>query len=141
MRFSCDQEANLPQKDERFSLSNPFSHLPSSQPASQPTNMPGLRLVTLDLTGTVFRFSQLVPATYKALAAKHGMAVEEGDVRRGFGAAFTRLDKEQPHFGGGGGSGNSRRWWNDVIHSTMKGRQTRASYKEAVTHWFRRSGP
>ena len=43
-----------------------------------------LRLITLDLTGTVFRFNRPIFATYADVSAKHGVQCDEADIQRGF---------------------------------------------------------
>ena len=43
-----------------------------------------LRLITLDLTGTVFRFNRPIFSTYADVSAKHGVPCEEADIQRGF---------------------------------------------------------
>ena len=46
--------------------------------------LPSLRLITLDLTGTVFRFRRPPFSIYADVSAKHGVHCDEADVQRGF---------------------------------------------------------
>ena len=46
--------------------------------------LPSLRLITLDLTGTVFRFRRPPFSIYADVSAKHGVHCDEVNVQRGF---------------------------------------------------------
>ncbi len=79
-----------------------------------------LRLITLDLTGTVFRFSRPVVSTYRAVGDKHGVHCEEADLKRSFRVALKKLNASDPHFGAVT-HGSSEKWWRQIILETFKG--------------------
>ena len=52
-----------------------------------------LRLITLDLSGTVFRFNRPIFSTYADVSAKHGVPCQEADIQRGFFKVRILRDK------------------------------------------------
>ena len=83
--------------------------------------MPGLRLITLDLLGTVYRFSRPVYATYAEIASQClNQKVEEARVKQGFKKAIA---KAQPHHGAFDKEG-SMGWWTKLVQDTFKGTNT-----------------
>ena len=78
-----------------------------------------IRLITLDLTGTVFRFRSPPFSIYNEVAAKRGLKSDDKAMKAAFYAAWKQQNKENPHFGALGRS-DSKQWWIDVVHNTMK---------------------
>jgi hypothetical protein len=76
-----------------------------------------LRLITLDLTDTVFRFRRSPVSMYREVGAAHGIDCNEEDVARGLRAAVKGADA---HFGART-HGDSDKWWTRVVHETFKG--------------------
>ena len=80
-----------------------------------------LRLLTLDLTGTVFRFSRPPFVTYTELANSSGFHdVQESRVKEGFKKAWVQLNKAEPNFGSE--KGDSKSWWINLVTKTFKGK-------------------
>lgn len=78
------------------------------------------RLLTLDLTGTVFRFRKAPFVLYREIAGNYGVSCDSEDIKRGFFASWSRLNKQYPHFGAKTLGGKN--WWLKLVHETMKGR-------------------
>lgn len=81
--------------------------------------LPFLRLITLDLTGTVFRFRRPPFSIYADVSAKHGVHCDEADVQRGFFKAWKKLNSQDANFGAQT-DGDSKRWWGQVVEETFK---------------------
>ena len=90
--------------------------------------MRGLRLVTLDLTGTVFRFRKPVFEEYSEVAAAlHGVQCDPLQVKKAFFAAFKSWNKREPNFAGDKEALErkgqaSKAWWVGVVQDTFKGK-------------------
>ena len=80
-----------------------------------------LRLLTLDLTGTVFRFRKPPFVQYQEMAAAYGVDTDVDNVRKGFLTAWKTLNKSFPHFGSTT-HGDSRTWWHELVHDVMRGK-------------------
>ena len=80
----------------------------------------GLRLLTLDLTGTVFRFRKPPFVSYQEMAAAYGVDTDLDKIRNGFLGAWKTLNASFPHFGSTT-HGDSKAWWHSLVHDVMKG--------------------
>lgn len=83
-------------------------------------NWPSIRLVTLDLTGTVFMFRKAPFVQYGETASIYGYEMDQKTLRKAFSHAWKDQNKNDPHFGAVSGSG-SEKWWKKLVHETMKG--------------------
>lgn len=73
-------------------------------------NIQDLRLVTLDVTGTVLKFTGKIGELYAHAAERFGVEVPNADlIHKGFKRAYKETLEEYPHFGGGAMS--SKAWW------------------------------
>ena len=79
-----------------------------------------LRLITLDLQGTVYRFKQSPVTTYIEIGGLCGLEMpSESDVKVGFRKALIDLTSREPHYGSTT-HGDSKRWWISVVRQTFK---------------------
>ena len=83
--------------------------------------MNNLRLVTLDATGTIFKFKEPPPTTYVKFAQKYDLKCHENDVQKQFRIAYKTLNITHPHFGALSGI-SSKQWWCHVVQKTFEGR-------------------
>lgn len=79
-----------------------------------------LRLITLDMTGTIFKFSVTPGAKYTQAARDHGLDCRQEHIERHMGEAFRKVNDKHPHFGGSSGL-DSKDWWIQVVHGTFQG--------------------
>lgn len=82
--------------------------------------MTSLRLITLDATGTIFKFVEPPPLVYSRLASHHGIQREPELVAKSFWKSFKTVDKKWPHFGAVSGVSH-KIWWDKVIEGTFEG--------------------
>ena len=80
----------------------------------------GLRLITLDLVGTVYEFARPSYSVYSEFASRRFQNVEEHRVKQGFVRALRKLNTERPHFGAFEKDG-SRGWWVALVQETFRG--------------------
>ncbi len=74
------------------------------------------RLVTLDLTDTVFRFKRPPFIVYKEAAERRGlMDVSSEALKRGFFTSWKAMNRDRPNFGD-----DSKHWWIDLVYKTFK---------------------
>ena len=69
-----------------------------------------LRLITLDATGTIFKFKQPPPVVYAKIGQKHGLECDKVQIQASFKKAYKACLKEHPHFGSTTGI-SSKKWW------------------------------
>ena len=79
----------------------------------------GIRLITLDATGTIFKFKE-PPLVYANFAQKYQYQCDVKQLETSFYHSLKSVNKKWPHFGGASNV-PSERWWNEVIHGTFKG--------------------
>ena len=78
-----------------------------------------IRILTLDVTGTIFDFKEAPAKVYKRFASDSGLEVSYEVLQDSLAMNMKRMSKEHLHFGASGiGSYN---WWNHVIHQTFQG--------------------
>ena len=80
--------------------------------------MVGVRLVTLDMVGTVLRFSRPPVAQYQEVAAKHGHNLQLEDLSGSFNQRWAELNQNFPHFGSTTPGLSSTRWWHQLVKVT-----------------------
>jgi hypothetical protein len=79
-----------------------------------------LRLLTLDATGTIFKFRRPPVEEYVAVASIYGFKLEEARVRSQFKNVLKKMEKEHPHFGATSQL-DSMKWWIKVVQETHIG--------------------
>ena len=77
--------------------------------------MNGIRLVTLDMVGTVIKFSSPPVSQYKIVAAKHGVQVDIEPLAASFKYEWQRMNREFPHFGSTTEGMSSIVWWHQLV--------------------------
>ena len=83
--------------------------------------MSKIRLITLDMTGTVFKFKQPPILDYIAFARKHGVDhkhLKSQIVKENFNKTLRSLVKAHPHFGSTSHL-DSTEWWWKAVHGTF----------------------
>ena len=78
----------------------------------------GVRLVTLDMVGTVLRFSRPPVAQYQEVAARHGHNLQLEDLSCSFNQRWAELNQNFPHFGSTTPGLSSTRWWHQLVKVT-----------------------
>jgi len=81
--------------------------------------MQNLRLVTVDVIGTIIRFSKPPVQQYVDTAAMHGLQLEYKQLERPFFKEWSRMNKEFPHFGSTTNI-SSMTWWVTLVKGTFK---------------------
>ena len=79
-----------------------------------------LRLLTLDATGTIFKFRRSPIEEYAAVAANYGFKLDEARVKKQFRHVYKKMDTTHPHFGAKTQL-DSMKWWISVCAETLKG--------------------
>ena len=79
-----------------------------------------LRLLTLDATGTIFKFRRPPVEEYVAVASIYGFRLDEARVRKQFKHVLKKMEMEHPHFGAKSQL-DSMKWWINVVQETHKG--------------------
>ena len=82
--------------------------------------MNALRLITIDATGTIFKFREPPPTTYARIAHKHNIKFQESEIMNQFKKSFKLMEVNHPHFGATSGI-SSQEWWSKVVHQTFEG--------------------
>ena len=80
--------------------------------------MVGLRLVTLDMVGTVFRFSRPPAAQYQEVAARHGYNLRVEELSSSFKQPWRLSNINSPHFGSTTPGLSSMMWWHQLVKVT-----------------------
>eukprot|EP00094_Tigriopus_californicus_P011427 TCALIF_11032-PA protein Name:"Similar to Uncharacterized protein C4orf29 homolog (Mus musculus)" AED:0.08 eAED:0.11 QI:77/0.5/0.33/1/1/1/3/129/655 len=78
-----------------------------------------LKVLTLDLTGTVYRFTKPPFLQYQETAKEYNIVVNENDVKQAFKANWSRMNENHPHFGSTTHH-DSTNWWMDLVHGTFE---------------------
>jgi len=81
-----------------------------------------IRLITLDMTGTVFKFRRSPILDYIAVARKHEVREKHLSVdlvQRNWVESFKRMSQTHPHFGSTSHV-DSREWWFNIVHGAFK---------------------
>eukprot|EP00092_Neocalanus_flemingeri_P035949 GFUD01039142.1.p1 GENE.GFUD01039142.1~~GFUD01039142.1.p1 ORF type:complete len:258 (-),score=84.99 GFUD01039142.1:59-832(-) len=81
--------------------------------------MQNLRLVTVDMVGTILRFAKPPVQQYLETAAKHGVKVEFRQLERSFLNHWGAMNTDLPHFGATSGM-SSLVWWVSLVKGTFK---------------------
>jgi hypothetical protein len=79
-----------------------------------------LRLLTLDATGTIYRFRRSPVEEYVSVAANYGFKLDEARVKKQFRLVYKKMETEHPHFGAKTQL-DSMKWWIRVCTDTLKG--------------------
>jgi hypothetical protein len=79
-----------------------------------------LRLLTLDATGTIFKFRKPPVEEYVRVASEYGFKLDEGRVQKQFKYVLKKMEVEHPHFGAKTQL-DSMKWWITVVQETHKG--------------------
>ena len=82
--------------------------------------MVGVRLVTLDMVGTVLRFSRPPVAQYQEVAARHGHSLRLEELSASFKQRWTDMNQDFPHFGSTTPGLSSIRWWHQLVKVTRR---------------------
>ena len=82
--------------------------------------MERFRLVTLDMVGTVIRFSRPPVAEYQAAAARRGLNMELTPLQQSFNRRWAEMNRDFPHFGSTSGL-SSQAWWERLVKETYSG--------------------
>ena len=81
--------------------------------------MVGVRLVTLDMVGTVLRFSKPPAAQYQEVAARHGHNLSLEDLSSSFKQQWRDSNLNFPHFGSTTPGLSSTMWWHHLVKVTV----------------------
>ena len=79
-----------------------------------------LRLLTLDATGTIYKFRRSPIEGYVSVAAMYGFKLDESRVKNQFKIVMKKMQAEHPHFGAMSHM-DSMKWWISVCTETFKG--------------------
>jgi len=79
-----------------------------------------LRLLTLDATGTIYKFRRSPIEDYVSVAAMYGFKLDESRVKNQFKIVMKKMQAEHPHFGAMSHM-DSMKWWISVCTETFKG--------------------
>ena len=77
--------------------------------------MSGVRLVTLDMVGTVLRFTRPPAAQYQEVAARHGHNLSLEDLSSSFKQQWRDSNLNFPHFGSTTPCLSSTMWWHQLV--------------------------
>jgi len=83
--------------------------------------MVGVRLVTLDMVGTVLRFSRPPAAQYQEVAARHGLNLRVEELSSSFKQQWRLNNHNFPHFGSSTPGLSSIMWWHHLVKETFRG--------------------
>ena len=81
--------------------------------------MVAVRLVTLDMVGTVFRFSRPPAAQYQEVAARHGLNLGMEELSSSFSQQWRHKNHNFPHFGSTTPGLSSIMWWHQLVKVTF----------------------
>ena len=79
-----------------------------------------LRLLTLDATGTIFKFRKSPVDEYVSVASDYGFKLDQSRVKNQFKLVLKKMKTEHPHFGATTQM-DSMSWWIKVVQETLKG--------------------
>ena len=82
--------------------------------------MKTVKIITIDVTNTIFRFKINPPTIYAQVAKEHGLICCENQLKKSFLKAFSQMSQSHPNFGAATGI-QGERWWNLVVHKTFEG--------------------
>ena len=82
--------------------------------------MDKIRLVTLDMVGTVIRFRQPPVAQYQRVAATHGHNLDLKPLAASFKHQWVSMNKIYPHFGSTTEGMSSIVWWHQLVKNTFR---------------------
>jgi putative hydrolase of the HAD superfamily len=94
--------------------------------------MAGIRLVTIDVTGTIFKLKESPSLVYSRLAASHGVHCDPKFIAHAFLRSYKRMNSTCPHFGATTGL-TSREWWLKIVDDTFRGALKEDAYRRAAT--------
>ena len=80
--------------------------------------MKKLRLITVDATGTIFKFKEPPPLVYARIAQSHDIECNPTDLMTNSKKAYKQTDNKWPHFGATS-SVSSDQWWQEVVLRTF----------------------
>lgn len=83
-------------------------------------SMKTVKIITIDLTNTIFKFKTDPPTIYATVAKEHGLICCRKQLKKSFLMVYSQMSKSHPNFGAATGIGGEK-WWNQVIHRTFKG--------------------
>lgn len=84
--------------------------------------MNNIRLVTLDMVGTVIKFSRPPVAMYQEVAAAHGYTnIDLDKLGVSFKQQWVGMNRDYPHFGSTTSGMSSLVWWHTLVKNTFKG--------------------
>ena len=81
--------------------------------------MVGVRLVTLDMVGTVLRFSRPPAVQYQEVAARHGHNLRVEELSSSFRQQWRLSNLNFPHFGSTTPGLSSTMWWHQLVKVTF----------------------
>ena len=82
--------------------------------------MKNIRLVTVDIVGTVLRFSRPPVAQYRDVAASQGLELELDQLSESFKHQWSEMNQTFPHFGSTTPGLSSTRWWHQLVKQTFR---------------------
>ena len=77
-----------------------------------------IKLICLDVTGTIFNFKEAPASVYQRFAHDSGLVVTSSRLQDSLFGNIKKMSSEYPHFGGT--SIGNYQWWNHVIHQTFQ---------------------
>jgi len=82
--------------------------------------MQNLRLVTVDMVGTIIKFSKPPVQQYQDVAIQHGVKMMElNKIERSFFNQWKTMNRDFPHFGSTSGV-SSKMWWIKLVKETFR---------------------
>ena len=100
--------------------------------------MDKIRLVTLDMVGTVIRFRQPPVAHYQRVAASHGHELDLKPLAASFKHQWVSMNKMYPHFGSTTEGMSSIVWWHQLVKVNMPDGKCLPTVFNLVLEYFQR---
>ena len=91
-----------------------------------------IRLITVDVTGTIFKFREPPSKVYKRFANDSGLKCSYEALQDSLVLNMRKMSKDYPHFGASGIG--SYQWWKRVIHKTFQGNPSQQFSKRFLMH-------
>ena len=79
-----------------------------------------IRLITVDVTGTIFKFREPPSRVYKRFASDSGLECSHEALQDSLALNMRKMSKNYPNFGASGIG--SYQWWKRVVHLTFQGK-------------------
>lgn len=89
------------------------------------------RLITIDATGTIFRFKEPPNVTYARFAQRNHIKCNELAIKDQFKQAYKHVEQSHPNFGSTSGI-SSQDWWKKVVHRTFEGTYIYHHYRTSL---------